>query len=496
MMNLDILSTVQNNTANVSSGKTDIKSLLSDVNTPSPADFSTLLSAQTGKTPSADINATLTQLAQKLEAKGQAVSKSTLAQAALADEQDGSLTLNNHQLKQLSDAIEQLSDNNISQVKTSDVLKTTADADKKLAKGETAADSDTLTQPVQALLAMLAAQPQVLETKTINANVANEIKQEQTDATEKMLVVSGKATDVADVAASLLKAGGDQTNDGVDNHHDKNDGSGLIKDKVALKDDGPQSTSSDTTNAKVTLASLQSMTGRQSLQTHQPEIAKQSFSTDSSLAAMQSAAAQPGTGHIENNTGNNPLLQAINQAHNTVPALSTPVTLSAPTQSAVINTPSVPQLNAQLGSSEWQQSLSQQVLMFNRQGQQTAELRLHPEDLGSIQISMKIQDNQAQIHFVSGHSQVRAAIESAMPELRTALADNGISLGQSSVGSDASAWQQQQNGQQAGAQGQGNPASWASHADSNNLVNTSDALPVPAALHSLANGNGAIDTFA
>lgn len=124
-------------------------------------------------------------------------------------------------------------------------------------------------------------------------------------------------------------------------------------------------------------------------------------------------------------------------------AVSSPVV--TPQATAV---PATPVLNAQLGSSEWQQALSQQILMFNRSGQHSAELRLHPQDLGSLQISLRIDDNQAQLHMASGHSQVRAALEAALPQLRTALADSGIQLGQSSVGSEA---QPQWNGSQQNA---------------------------------------------
>ncbi|NLS53833.1 flagellar hook-length control protein FliK [Hafnia alvei] len=117
-------------------------------------------------------------------------------------------------------------------------------------------------------------------------------------------------------------------------------------------------------------------------------------------------------------------------------AVSSPVV--APQTTAVPAAPMpTPVLNAQLGSSEWQQALGQQILMFNRSGQHSAELRLHPQDLGSLQISLRIDDNQAQLHMASGHSQVRAALEAALPQLRTALADSGIQLGQSSVGSEA-----------------------------------------------------------
>ena len=65
--------------------------------------------------------------------------------------------------------------------------------------------------------------------------------------------------------------------------------------------------------------------------------------------------------------------------------------------------------------------------MFSRNGQQNAELRLHPQELGALQISLKMEDNQAQLHFASAHSQVRAAIEAAMPSLRSAPMGGSIS---------------------------------------------------------------------
>lgn len=128
-------------------------------------------------------------------------------------------------------------------------------------------------------------------------------------------------------------------------------------------------------------------------------------------------------------------------------AVSSPVVAQQTTAVPAAPMPT-PVLNAQLGSSEWQQALGQQILMFNRSGQHSAELRLHPQDLGTLQISLRIDDNQAQLHMASGHSQVRAALEAALPQLRTALADSGIQLGQSSVGSEA---QPQWNGSQQNA---------------------------------------------
>lgn len=153
---------------------------------------------------------------------------------------------------------------------------------------------------------------------------------------------------------------------------------------------------------------------------------------------------------------------------------------SAPISSAVLSAP--------LGSSEWQQTLSQHVTMFTRQGQQSAELHLHPEDLGQVQISLKLDDNLAQIQMVSPHSHVRQALEAALPTLRTSLAENGIQLGQSSISSESFAGQQQSFSQQQQSSRTGGGSNLAAEED--------EPLIVPASLQSAARGNSAVDIFA
>ncbi|ELY9613338.1 flagellar hook length control protein FliK [Salmonella enterica] len=149
---------------------------------------------------------------------------------------------------------------------------------------------------------------------------------------------------------------------------------------------------------------------------------------------------------------------------------------------------SAPVLSAPLGSHEWQQTFSQQVMLFTRQGQQSAQLRLHPEELGQVHISLKLDDNQAQLQMVSPHSHVRAALEAALPVLRTQLAESGIQLGQSSISSESFAGQQQSSSQQQ------QPAR-AQHADAFGAEDDI-ALAAPASLQAAARGNGAVDIFA
>ncbi|CNK30505.1 flagellar hook-length control protein FliK [Yersinia frederiksenii] len=110
----------------------------------------------------------------------------------------------------------------------------------------------------------------------------------------------------------------------------------------------------------------------------------------------------------------------------------------APTSQPTTATTSAMVLNQALGTPAWQQAVGQQLAYFSRNGIHNAELRLHPEELGSLQINLRLNNAQAQVHFVAENHQVRAALEAAMPHLRTSLAEAGINLGQSSVGADSS----------------------------------------------------------
>ncbi|WP_368937819.1 flagellar hook-length control protein FliK [Morganella morganii] len=178
-------------------------------------------------------------------------------------------------------------------------------------------------------------------------------------------------------------------------------------------------------------------------------------------------------------------------------AVQSPVLMPAAAQSTAAQTnapvaqPSM-QLTAQLGSELWQQQVSQNMIYFSRQGLQQAQLRLHPEELGSLNIHLKIADNQAVMHFVSPHSHVRAAMESMMPVLRNALQESGIHLAQSSVGQEYHG-NQQSSGDDRHS---GGSADGITSAGSISGVNVStDTLVRPAALHD-ARARGGIDTFA
>ncbi|CDG18014.1 flagellar hook-length control protein FliK [Xenorhabdus doucetiae] len=180
--------------------------------------------------------------------------------------------------------------------------------------------------------------------------------------------------------------------------------------------------------------------------------------------------------------------------------LATPSLLSAgqpPAGQFQLHSTTAPLLNAHLGSEEWQQQLNQHVLFFNRHGLQQAELRLHPQELGALHIRMSVEDNQAQLHFVSAHQHVRAALEAALPGLRHALAENGIQLAQSSVNSDPQGNPQQQhfannpnNHSRSHAETQGHDSTAATE------MTVSHPSAIRVTPQQLTSARGGVDTFA
>jgi flagellar hook-length control protein FliK len=107
-------------------------------------------------------------------------------------------------------------------------------------------------------------------------------------------------------------------------------------------------------------------------------------------------------------------------------------------------------LTPEVGSSEWGKALGQQVIHMGKGGEQVAELQLNPPGLGPLKVTLSMNDHQVQAMFVSAHSSVRAAVEAALPQLRMTLADNGISLGNTSVNAESqqqTSFAQGQNGQ-------------------------------------------------
>lgn len=143
---------------------------------------------------------------------------------------------------------------------------------------------------------------------------------------------------------------------------------------------------------------------------------------------------------------------------------STPSSAS-PTQIGQALTVGMPQANpasqavwaatvpAHMGSPDWGQAMNQQVLLAAQGQQQFATLHLNPPQLGPLEVHLQMHDGQIQAQFVSAHAVVRQAVEAALPQLRDVFAGAGLSLGQTSVGTQGGQGDHQQARSQRGASG-------------------------------------------
>ncbi|WP_157958979.1 flagellar hook-length control protein FliK [Salinicola endophyticus] len=140
-------------------------------------------------------------------------------------------------------------------------------------------------------------------------------------------------------------------------------------------------------------------------------------------------------------------------------------------------------------SPQWPASLGQQVLQMQQRGDNQMELKLHPRELGALSVSLNVHDNQAQLQILSAHAPVRAAVEAALPQLREALAQSGIALGEAMVGDQGQFQREQQEND-----GRGAPGGTRSATGLAALDEPADAAT--AALNTLLGGRGNINLYA
>lgn len=83
--------------------------------------------------------------------------------------------------------------------------------------------------------------------------------------------------------------------------------------------------------------------------------------------------------------------------------------------------------------SDWSHALREKVLWMRSGNISTAELHLHPAELGSIEIKIVTEDQQARVSFITSSAIAREVIEESLHRLKDQFADSGITLDQSDI---------------------------------------------------------------
>jgi flagellar hook-length control protein FliK len=100
--------------------------------------------------------------------------------------------------------------------------------------------------------------------------------------------------------------------------------------------------------------------------------------------------------------------------------------------------PATARIDTPIGAHGWGEAFQQKIVWLVDRQQQSAELHVNPPHLGPVDVVLTFTDDTAQIAFTSPHAAVREAIEATLGDLRTALSDKGLTLGEARVGADSS----------------------------------------------------------
>ena len=119
-----------------------------------------------------------------------------------------------------------------------------------------------------------------------------------------------------------------------------------------------------------------------------------------------------------------------------LPGMSATDSLSASPQNALRPTPTLDL--AQLLRPGGDNPLTEQMKWMMQAGIGTAELKLHPQSLGTMDVRMTLDADKISVQFLSPHPAVRDVLEAALPRLRDSLAQDGLSLGNVSISDQAS----------------------------------------------------------
>ncbi|SFR56001.1 hook-length control protein FliK [Pseudidiomarina maritima] len=179
--------------------------------------------------------------------------------------------------------------------------------------------------------------------------------------------------------------------------------------------------------------------------------------------------------------------------------IDAPVTQGA---QAPVATPSTTAATATMatpvGSQAWANQLQQNVMQMVMHNQNEMTLRLHPAELGPLQVQLRMDDSTAQLNILTHSQHVRGALEQAMPTLRDALANQGIQLGDSQV-SDQSQQFMQQHARQQAQQWTANAQQNEQNTNKSTVENSESAENTDMGVnsrHTAAAHNGQVDTFA
>lgn len=222
-----------------------------------------------------------------------------------------------------------------------------------------------------------------------------------------------------------------------------------------------------------------------------PSDSAAAFEESMTAAVADPASKKPATfavpNHLSTDGGTSSTAQSADPAASSQTTPHSAIATVASNHTASRNEPDMAAIPSPLRDPHWNNDFAQKIVWLASNQKHAAELTLNPPNMGNIEVSLRIDNDQATATFVSNNADVRESIESALPRLREMLAGVGISLGQANVSAESF--------RQASGQGQENPG--ASPGASDNAILAGVPRDMTDNVRQLtASGRGLVDLFA
>jgi flagellar hook-length control protein FliK len=100
-----------------------------------------------------------------------------------------------------------------------------------------------------------------------------------------------------------------------------------------------------------------------------------------------------------------------------------------------IDSANLVELKAPVSSPDWGPALNQRVTWMVANSLQNANITVNPPNLGPLEINIQTDQNKTNVQFIVSSSEVRQAIQDAIPALSKMFENSGLQLGQADINS-------------------------------------------------------------
>ncbi|CAM2838094.1 flagellar hook-length control protein FliK [Legionella steigerwaltii] len=92
----------------------------------------------------------------------------------------------------------------------------------------------------------------------------------------------------------------------------------------------------------------------------------------------------------------------------------------------------------EVNTPEWSKQFSEHIIWLGQQqGVKSAVIKLNPEDLGPLEINIKVMNDSASVNIITNNHHIRDIIDQSLPRLQAMMAEQGLNLSEVQIDSDA-----------------------------------------------------------